>query len=264
MTQDEKIDRFIERSFRDVADADYIAARICWRRELGHQFFWMGLQAVEKYLKGILLFHRKPVHKFSHGLAQALLEVKKLSDIDLKLRPEVEKFVHILEEQGRNRYFEWNFVLRKQDFLLLDELVWHLRVRCVTLASEVKQQDGKVVWTLQEHFKKVKSHQPGKNVNHIVIPFGKLEQISSGKSEARKDLIWKNFFFGSRYKRHIKFRPHVLFESSHIVVYPEIFSELNKLVKFSKNVHEHFQSNGKQQAVFKQMKLFVPQQSAIS
>ena len=253
MTQNEKIDRFIERSFRDVADADYIAARICWRRELGHQFFWMALQAVEKYLKGILLFHRKAVHKLSHDLAQGLLEIKKLSDIGLNLQPEVEKFLHILNEQGQNRYFEWNLMLRGQEILLLDELVWYLRIRCVTTASEVKQRDGKVIWTLQDHFKKVVSHQPGKNVSHIVIPFGKLEQILSGKSEARKDLVWKNFFFGGRYKPHIKFRPQVRFESSSVVVYPEIFQELDKLVKFSRKVHEHFQPTGKRHPVLQPM-----------
>lgn len=253
MTQDEKIDRFIERSFRDVADADYIVARICWRRELGHQFFWMALQAVEKYLKGILLFHRKPVHKLFHDLAQGLQEVKGLPVIDLTLQPEVEKFLHILDEQGQNRYFEWNLMLRGQEILLLDELVWHLRVRCVTTASEVKQRDGKVIWTLQEHFKKVKNHQSGKDVSHIVIPFGRLEQILSDKPEARKDLVWKNFFFGGRYKPHIKFRPQVRFESSSVVVYPEIFQELDKLVKFSKKVREHFQPTGKRRAVLQPM-----------
>lgn len=255
MTQDEKIDRFIERSFRDVADADYIAARICWRRQLGHQFFWMALQAVEKYLKGILLFHRQPVHKLSHELEQGLMNVKKLPGIDLKLKPEVEKFLHILNEQGQNRYFEWNLMLRGQEILLLDELVWYLRVRCVTIANEVKQRDGKVIWTLQEHLKKVGNHQPGKNVSHIVIPFGKLEQILSGKSEARRDLVWKNFFFGSRYKSHIKFRPQVRFESSSVVVYPEIFQELDKLVRFPKKVREHFQPKGKRQAMLQPMTL---------
>ncbi len=253
MTQDEKIDRFIERSFRDIADTDYIAARICWRRELGHQFFWMALQAVEKYLKGILLFHAKPVHKLSHDIAQGLMEVKKLPDVDLKLQPEVEKFLHILSEQGQNRYFEWNLMLRGQEILLLDDLVWHLRVHCVTGASEVKQRDGKAIWTRDEHFKEVRSHKPGKKVNHIVIPFGKLEQIVCGKSEAREDLVWKNFYFGGRHKSHIRFRRQVRFESSSVVVYSEIFQELDKLVRFSKKVREHFQPKGTRHAVLQPM-----------
>ena len=115
------MDDFIARSFRDIADADYLVARICWRREPGHQFFWMALQAIEKYLKGILLFSRKPVHKIGHNLVKALREAKKLPAIDLKLSTELEEFIQILNEQGPNRYFEWNLLVRGQEILLLDK-----------------------------------------------------------------------------------------------------------------------------------------------
>lgn len=239
-----KIDSFIAGSFRDVADADYLAARICWRRELFQQFFWMALQAVEKYLKGILLFNRISIKKFLHDLPGLLAEAKKLSAIDLKLRPDVDDFIGILVEQGLNRYFESNFMLRGQEILLLDECVWQLRIHCVALNKEVKER-GKVIWTSQEHFEKIKKHQNGKNPNRISIPYGFLEQLLAGNSEAKKDLVWKNFYFGSRQKRRIKFKSEFRFRSSQLVMTPEVFPELDDLVKFSKKVRSHFQNQEK-------------------
>jgi hypothetical protein len=57
---------FIDRSFRDVADQDCIAARIVHRYSgLDLQFLWLAEQAVEKYLKAILLYN------FSSRLQQA-------------------------------------------------------------------------------------------------------------------------------------------------------------------------------------------------
>jgi len=41
-----------------MADQDYLAARICYRHNLIDQFLWSALQAVEKYLKAILLYNR--------------------------------------------------------------------------------------------------------------------------------------------------------------------------------------------------------------
>ena len=54
-TTDDWVDAFIDMSFRDAADEDYIAARVAYRLELTHTFLWASLQTVEKYLKAILL-----------------------------------------------------------------------------------------------------------------------------------------------------------------------------------------------------------------
>ena len=52
------INDFAIRSFRDIADYDYISARMAYRAKLLPQFLWLGLQAIEKYLKCILLLNR--------------------------------------------------------------------------------------------------------------------------------------------------------------------------------------------------------------
>ncbi|MCA1796649.1 MAG: HEPN domain-containing protein [Geobacteraceae bacterium] len=56
------INDFATRSFRDVADQDYIAARLSYRHGLYPQFHWQSLQALEKYLKAILLYNREQAH----------------------------------------------------------------------------------------------------------------------------------------------------------------------------------------------------------
>ena len=51
------INSFASQSFRDQAERDYIAARQACRAELMPQFLWASHQAIEKYLKGILLYN---------------------------------------------------------------------------------------------------------------------------------------------------------------------------------------------------------------
>ncbi len=53
-----KVNDYITRSFRDVADEDYVAARALYRDGLDRQFLWAALQSVEKYLKAILAYNR--------------------------------------------------------------------------------------------------------------------------------------------------------------------------------------------------------------
>ena len=48
------VNEFAVRSFRDVADGDYIAARMACRAALVTQFQWSSQQAVEKILKALL------------------------------------------------------------------------------------------------------------------------------------------------------------------------------------------------------------------
>ena len=55
---------FANRCFRNIADKDYIAARLCYRNGLVPQFHWQALQAIEKYLKAILLINRYPSSKY--------------------------------------------------------------------------------------------------------------------------------------------------------------------------------------------------------
>ena len=74
MNKEILINVFAIRSFRDVADYDYIAARMAYRAQLVPQFLWSSLQALEKYLKCILLLNRIKSTKPTHSL-KALLDL---------------------------------------------------------------------------------------------------------------------------------------------------------------------------------------------
>ena len=75
--------------FRKQADYDYIAARANYRMCLRQQFLWSAHQAVEKYLKAILLFNGKSArfytptgstkkNEFGHKLDALLLETRSI------------------------------------------------------------------------------------------------------------------------------------------------------------------------------------------
>src|SRR5438874_143572 len=101
-----KINDYITRSFRDVADADYVAARALFRLGLSQQFLWAALQAIEKYLKGILLFNDVSTKALGHDVAGAYTALSKIPDIVFDIPNDVQKFVSYLSCQGANRYFE--------------------------------------------------------------------------------------------------------------------------------------------------------------
>jgi hypothetical protein len=156
---------------------------------------------------------------------------EKPSAIDLTLPAELEEVVQILNEQGPNRYFEWSLLVRGQEVLLPDKLVWHLRVGCVAIDDEIKE-NGKVIWTSCHHFQQIKKRQQGRDRLRIHVPCGLLEEISTSKSENRTDLVWNNFYFGKRHKRRIKFSPKFQFKSSYLTTRPGIFPDPHKLANF--------------------------------
>jgi integrase len=55
---DAHLNNFAMQCFRDIADGDYIAARMAFRADLIPQALWASEQAIEKYLKAILLLRR--------------------------------------------------------------------------------------------------------------------------------------------------------------------------------------------------------------
>jgi hypothetical protein len=229
----------------------------------------MALQAVEKYLKGILLFNRESAKGLNHDICKAFARVKKVSIIDLNLASEIEQFIQVLNFKGPNRYFEWNLNRSGNELLLLDKTIWNLRIYCVALNSSAaiyEKGQEKVIWTSSEHFKKIKMRQPDENPNKIAIPFGVLEKMLEGQSEAKTALIWKNFYFGRKNKKTIQWQAIGHYSSPAHVIAPEIFAELEKFVDFSYPVREYFQPTGgtkftKMPPAFFQLKISRPANS---
>lgn len=193
--------------FRVQADKDYIAARSNYRLQLREQFLWAGLQAVEKYLKAILLFNgqsaryppnsRKP---YLHGLEALFRAVETQTGLTIQYPKWVPDFIRYLHEFGNNRYLSNDTYIRGDALPQLDETVWTLRRYCQFIRVSVPEPGGgrKDLFNLllsginsPEALKKPRRYRPFS---------GYLESVlsSAHSHPARKALIWANLFYGDR------------------------------------------------------------------
>lgn len=126
------INDFAKRCFRDVADHDYIAARMCYRSGLYSQFYWSALQAIEKYLKAILLFHRVRAKDIKHNLERAWVHAKKLP-FEIHISDSTREMIERLDRFGQYRYLEASFYVDGPVLPQLDKTVWEIRRYCKVL-----------------------------------------------------------------------------------------------------------------------------------
>ena len=142
MNKEILINDFAIRSFRDVADYDYIAARMAYRARLVPQFLWSSLQSLEKYLKCILLLNRIKSTKATHSLEVLLDRFKTHERFELRLRQPSRDFIKHLDTYGRFRYLETPFYLKGLEIMKLDMVVWDIRRYCRVLDYEINLLNG--------------------------------------------------------------------------------------------------------------------------
>jgi hypothetical protein len=211
---DTLVNDFAERSFRDTADGDYIAARMACRVALATQFLWTSQQAAEKYLKCILLLNRIPARKVYHDLGEALRKIKGSHKVSLDLTPGTEEFIGMLDEFGQYRYLEVSNFAFGADLVTLDRAVWELRRYC-TLAEEPRQ-------------KKIRN---GIAAPLVRIPGGWLERIIDDvNNPAREPLLWQNGFFGTRTRKCVRLNKWFQAHNAPLYLNPQILDEVLKYV----------------------------------
>jgi HEPN domain-containing protein len=233
---------FVTRSFRDVADRDYIAARILYRYNLGPQFLWSAMQAVEKYLKGILLYNDKSTISLGHDLVKARHSLSTIRDVPIRLPNDVNNFISYLNNQGNNRYLEKPAYTIGEELLMLDRTVWHVRKYCEWLKGQSSPgPDGKRINLFPLNLKRLRSLDENQ-ANSFRIFGGVLEKVLEKRdSELRKYLVWKNFYYGKYKKKYIKhFKAYSWSENPSHYLHPEIFPILAQRVKFPKEVLAFF------------------------
>jgi HEPN domain-containing protein len=220
ITTDQLLDDFAIRSFRDIADGDYISARMACRSRLPHQYLWASQQAIEKYLKCILLLHRIPAKNMRHSLSVGLNAIKISGKLTLDLTELTEHFIAYLDEFARFRYLEVSNIAHGQDLVKLDRAVWELRRFCA----------------LDPEFRKpTLSH--GKPVPKVTLPGGQLESIiGSSDHPARGPLLWQNAFFGRRARRRVKPHPWMKAINAPLYMNPQILDEVLKYVHLPKDL----------------------------
>lgn len=197
---------YIIRSFRDTADRDYIAARALFKLELREQFYWAGLQAIEKYLKAILLFSDQDTRNISHNIVKALDQVHKLDKLNFQITDDARQTVAIFSDHGEDRYFDAPQRINGDELFKLDDAVWQIRRFCDDyffphvdgryLAHERKR----LAWVCSEEACQLKAK---------FRPFeqGHLEHILKNpkkSSEPHAALVWRNAYFAQRNRQRIR------------------------------------------------------------
>lgn len=239
MKTDALLNDFAIRCFRDVADHDYITARMAYRAELFPQFHWSGLQAIEKYLKAILLLNRIKARDINHNLSQALKYARKLP-FNIKLSPSSEKLIEHLDTFGRFRYLESSFYVHGPKLVELDKTVWEIRRYCKILNYEVKRKDGRTINMFDLELALIKNSEK-KAPQKFRLMGGAIERILDKKDHpARSPLIWQNAFFGSSTRSKVRMTVPFHATNAPLTLHPEILDEVIKYVFLPREVVEAY------------------------
>lgn len=226
-----QLNDFATRSFRDTADQDYILARMAYRSRMYPQFLWSGLQAIEKYLKAILLYNRipQPRRGLGHRLDRALELAKKLP-FDMSLSAPSMEIIRHLDIYGRFRYLDVSYHVRDRELLKLDKAVWEIRLYCRVINHAARAASGQVIDMLPGYLTAIERAKEDPSYK-LGIPSGVLEKILSKKDHpARPHLVWKNMFFNSHNRKTTQWRDQMHAVNAPLGLKPDLLEAVRKYV----------------------------------
>ncbi len=235
MNTDILLNDFATRSFREIADCDYIAARLSYRAQLVPQFLWQSLQAIEKYLKCALVLNRIKAPK-SHDLGELLASFEKAKKFEIRLSAETREFFTYLDTYGRFRYYETPYYTLGDELFRLDQAVWEVRryARVIDYKLDVGVQ--KKVSLLEQELKR-NEHAESRPPQEFRINGGHLEKVlAKSDHPSRPALIWHNLYFGSRRRKTVRYRHMSSSGNSPLSLHPELLDEVLKYVFLPKDV----------------------------
>ena len=243
------INNFATRSFRDVADYDYIAARMAYRAKLVPQFLWSSLQAIEKYLKCILLLNRIKARSVGHDLDACLRLLEKHAPFELRLQTPSRELIEHLDTYGRFRYLETPFHVMGLEIMQLDMAVWDIRRYCRVLDYEIRLLNGEKKAMLDVEIRTIE-HSESKPPQAFGIIGGALEKIIADKAHpAREPLLWQNLFFGQRARKRVRLRRYMQSTNSPLSMHPEILDDVLQFVFLPKDVINAYRQSATQQSI---------------
>jgi HEPN domain-containing protein len=221
------LDKLALQSFRDVADADYIAARMAFRARLFLQALWGSQQALEKYIKAILLLRRIKYTKAEHKLKPLLMILE--DQFPLKLTEETRRFIALIDAWDVDRYFMYSYGAARSDIAFLDLAVWDIRRYCAIYRPGEATKNGITYDQIDlDHIESADGNLPQKY--RPLFP-GYLETVMKQKSEAKSALIWNNFYFGRRIRRSNRNFSDTFYSANSVIAnHPEILLELEKYI----------------------------------
>lgn len=226
---DRRINDFAIRAFRDMADRDYLIARLACRSDLIPQFLWSAHQAIEKYLKCILLLNRIRAKNVRHDIKEALNLLEKLTfKVDLCDRSK--KFIDHVATYGEYRYLDVSTFAIGHVLVDLDLATWELRRYCQVLNVFGKRlipvEQQMLDFALEEL--RLSSSSPRHTFR---IPGGYLEKVlADPKHPARDALVWHNPSYGVRNRKTVKVRNVMQGFNAPLYLFPDMLDELLKYV----------------------------------
>ncbi len=241
-----KIIDFVDRCFRDIADKDYITARICYRLDLTDQFLWSGLQSIEKYLKAIILYNDGNTQQINHDLSKGLNTVKKIGEIDWDFDDSIRQFLEYMTSTGGDRYFSQPRGTAGDELLKLDNAVWTIRRYCQDFTSLKKNKGLRNNLDFGEYINFLQSEDCQKRANTFRLsPPGYLERVlDDGEFKRQREyLIWKNFYYGANKKHRFNFTRKISGSTPGHYFFPEIYPWVKQRVKLSKEVVQYFEKH---------------------
>lgn len=245
-SEQDKLDRYLNafatQSFRDQADRDYIAARLACRYELFPQFLWSSQQAIEKYLKAILLYNRVKATKVGHDINAAMQLAANLP-FKIELSDRSRKFVELIANYGEFRYLDVPFHLYGHVLVDLDLTVWELRRYCQVLnvfGKVLPEEEQALLDEAHKHLQ-VSSTEPRYKFR---LRNGLLEGIIDKRTHpSRAALLWQNPCFSARHRSTIKAKAHLNAQNPHLTHYPQMLEELLKYVYIPKKIADAYRAH---------------------
>ena len=234
LSLDSLLNDFAIRSFRDIADADYIAARMACRAALVTQYLWASQQMVEKYLKCILILNRieAKVGKdgkrkyLKHDLGNAIIAINDSRKLKLDLTSNTNRFIEDLDTCGKDRYLVISNVGFRGDIIRMDGAAWELRRYCTLSPLPLQAK-----------------HRSGFPAPKVRLEGGYLEQvIDSPQHPAREPLLWQNAFFGRRVRKSVRLPGGFQATNSPLFLHPEILDDVLKYVYLPDKVVSAYRS----------------------
>jgi len=178
---------FAKTCFLDIADNDYIAVRTLFRNCCYHQSFILMQQAIEKYLKAILLYNKIAAKKEQHKIKELLKKCQQ-KIASFSLSEDVVRFIQELDGMENSRYLTYSTAGFYEWLPILDKCVWQLRVFAQADTKENK-----------ETIERIMSDGLDKYVGTKVIFNGSLERILAGSTQestvVQHNLTWRNHYY---------------------------------------------------------------------
>lgn len=221
--------------FRDVADGDYIMARSAYFMLLVPQFFHSAQQAIEKYMKCILVLRRVDTQPFGHDLEALLNRIDEFQNIFIS---ETSRKLILEVNRVKLKYFETSYCIFGYECAMFDKSVWELRRYCAD--SNYISDADKAFLDLDLNNKDTITRivQRAVTGKDLLFSGGKLEKILSNPEDpSRKNLTSDNAFFGDSRDTKVGGIPYwVLAENTllHVVHDEKLYHELCKYIKMPK------------------------------